>query len=796
MKYSLLVIFLILTGCASIMYTSVDYERLYGASIPKQRVLTPEQVILAQKQHKVSFVKEVKPILDTRCVVCHGCYDAPCQLKLGSINGLDRGATKQVVYDSTRLEAANPTRLFVDETNTTDWHKREFYPVLNERQDSEVANLDNSILAKMLDLKRTNPQPTAGKLGDDYDLTFDRDLQCPVITEFPAYQHQHPKWGMPYAMPGLSNREEQTIKRWLQEGAKVEPLPALPAQTLKEIASWEHYFNGTSLKQKLVARYIYEHLFIGHIHFKAHADDEFFQLVRSKTPTGQTIEELKTPLPNDDPNGVFYYRLRPITETIVDKTHFVYELSDEKMQRFDALFFKPDYTVTSLPSYQLDVAANPFTAFVELPFVSSHQFLLDNVHYFVSGFIKGPVCRGQIALNSIRDQFWVVFTKPGLISPQVATTFLARNQQLLDLPAEEGNQIGLFAWMKYDDLGKQYLKTKDAFIDQLLPKNQGFGLNNIWDGDGINQNAALTVFRHLDSATVTKGLIGNTPLTAWVVDYPILEQLHYLLVADFNVYGSMGLQIASRTYMDLLRQDAEDNFLRFMPAMQRQSIYDSWYLGINSLRKAAPLFSVSHETEVKFKTKNYQAEFFDQLKQKMGKVAGEVDTINRCQQTECIRANTTPIQQQVDNEMRQLAKLKGHELSALPENILLRVKTNTPDGDLAYTLLVNKAYSNISTMIADNARRMPENDTITIYPGFIGSYPDFFFSVEQKQLGEFVNKIRAARTEADIEQIYSQFGIRRTNPNIWQQADWFNEQHKKYRGLEAGLLDMSRYDNL
>jgi hypothetical protein len=93
MKYPLLIIFLILTSCASIIYQTTDYERLYGSSAPKQRILTPEQVVLAEQQHKVSFVKDIKPILDSRCVSCHGCYDAPCQLKLGSTDGLDRGAT-------------------------------------------------------------------------------------------------------------------------------------------------------------------------------------------------------------------------------------------------------------------------------------------------------------------------------------------------------------------------------------------------------------------------------------------------------------------------------------------------------------------------------------------------------------------------------------------------------------------------------------------------------------------------------------------------------------------------------
>ena len=219
--------FLVITGCASIMYKSVDYESLYGPSAPKQRLLTPEQAILGQQQHKVSFYKDVKPILDSRCVSCHGCYDAPCQLKLGSIDGLDRGATKQLVYDVARLKAADPTRLFTDSTDTEGWRKKDFYPVLNERIDNKVANLDNSILAKLIDLKRLNPQPVSGKLGKDYDLKFDRELQCSTVEEFPKYQHEHPQWGMPYAMPGLSLKEENTVKQWLQEGSKVEPLPPI-----------------------------------------------------------------------------------------------------------------------------------------------------------------------------------------------------------------------------------------------------------------------------------------------------------------------------------------------------------------------------------------------------------------------------------------------------------------------------------------------------------------------------------------------------------------------------------------
>ena len=63
-----------------------------------------------------SYTRDIKPVLDQKCIACHACYDAPCQLKLSSSEGLLRGATRKQVYDSARLKDMAPTRLFVDAT--------------------------------------------------------------------------------------------------------------------------------------------------------------------------------------------------------------------------------------------------------------------------------------------------------------------------------------------------------------------------------------------------------------------------------------------------------------------------------------------------------------------------------------------------------------------------------------------------------------------------------------------------------------------------------------------------------
>ena len=64
---------------------------------------------------------------------------------------------------------------------------------------------------------------------------------------------------------------------------------------------------------------------------------------------------------------------------------------------------------------------------------------------------------------------------------------------------------------------------------------------------------------------MVKGLVGEPPKTAWVIDYPLFERIYYLLVAGYDVYGNVGQQLFTRLYMDFMRIDGEFNFLVFLP---------------------------------------------------------------------------------------------------------------------------------------------------------------------------------------------------------------------------------------
>jgi hypothetical protein len=103
-----------------------------------------------------------------------------------------------------------------------------------------------------------------------------------------------------------------------------------------------------------------------------------------------------------------------------------YALNDARMARLRAWFIDAPYEVRALPSYAPEVASNPFATFEQLPVGSRYRFMLDEAQFTLMGFIKGPVCRGQVALNVITDHFWVIFVSPEAMERRTRLSRAAR----------------------------------------------------------------------------------------------------------------------------------------------------------------------------------------------------------------------------------------------------------------------------------------------------------------------------------------------------------------------------------
>jgi hypothetical protein len=784
---------LIVAGCSA--YRTAKFNSKYGP------VRTVDRTVSSYKPGEVSFYDEVQPILQRRCDVCHGCYDAPCQLKLTCYEGLERGGTTKLVYDGARLVREKPTRLFIDANSVEEWRQMGFHPVLNDRDQTPQANLEDSVVNLMLQLKKEHPQPETELLPDSFDISLDRKQICTTAEDFSEYKKKYPLWGMPYALPGLTDKEHKTIVDWLRQGGLITPRPPMSAKAKKIINQWEEFFNGTSLKQQLVSRYIYEHLFIAHIHFDTLPDREFYRLVRSKTAPGEPVVEINTVRPYDHP-GVekFYYRFRKIETTIVRKNHTVYRMNRKKMERYRQLFLQEDYEVDKLPSYDPKTASNPFKTFAALPAKSRYRFLLDNAQFIVMGFIKGPVCRGQIALNVINDHFFVAFFDPEKDTISNDTAFLARVSDYLNLPAgRESNLAIMSIWTDYYNEQSKYLDAKGKYLAKLDPTKRGNDITHIWNGDGHNDNAVLTIFRHFDSASVIKGFVGDTPKTGWVIDYPLLERIHYLLVAGFNVFGNAGHQLETRLYMDFLRMEGENNLLSFLPKDKRKKIRAEWYKGARAEHKnhlQNPFRGLEWGTGIVYRTNDPKKEFFEQILEHVGPAAGPKDYLNRCPDKNCVDKNTGPLEQRADLALQKVTGLRGPEIQVVQDVAFIHVATGNKDRDLAYTVIRNKALSNNSFMFGEERRRIVDDDTLTIVKGYVGSYPNSFTRVNLDKIEDFVESFLKIRDQLSYYNVARQHGIRRTSPNFWEEADWHYQKSLKDEPVEAGLFDMYRFNRI
>lgn len=753
-----------------------------------------EPVVVTPTQKKIDYNRDVKPILDSRCVVCHSCYNSPCQAKFSSYEGVDRGASKIKVYDAARFSAIDPTRLFIDAKSTEEWRKKGFFSLTKSLDTNRSTN--DSIMIHMLTQKMKNPD-----IIGDYAPETDT-LMCPRDKdEVNKYFDEKPNHGMPYGMPALKQVEYETLASWLHSGAQgpKKKKDTSNKRVRDKIKKWEKFLNRNDAKHSVTARYLYEHLFLAHLNFSV-APKEFYSLVRSRTPYPQKVDTIASIRPFDDPKvDKFYYRFVKIDSTIVFKTHMVFKLDDKKLKRLKELFIKPKWDEKPhFVNYETKSSANPFVKFRQIPVRSRYQFLLDNAHYTVMTFIRGPVCRGQIALNVIHDHFWVMFQNPDFDLSVKYPEFLNRQAKNLEMPIETVNKSVFKAFSdEYRNKYQKYYMQKQNFYDILY--KDGLGMEGIWKGNTPQDAPVLTIYRHFDSASVHKGALGKLPRTVWVIDYPQFERIYYSLVAGYDVFGNLSHQSNIRRYMDFLRIEGEANFLAYMPYESRLKMFKEWYIGDKDIQKRKE-HTIKRKTKVDFKTENYKSEFLENIINhhilKSTKI--KLDDINYFNETDIVpnMPKVFKTKRDVKNGFRSLAAPSRSFVKRMKDTnvnvILLRIKAPNNE-NVVISIVINKWHDNVNSLLGENKRLNPKKDTIDFIRGSIGSYPNMFAVVDYKELPDFFDLMQNFDfTQKYIDRI-NRYLVSRDDKRFWETYDWFQKHFNDSNPIEAGLYDLNRY---
>ncbi|MEJ2056795.1 MAG: fatty acid cis/trans isomerase, partial [Desulfofustis sp.] len=632
------------------------------------------------------------------------------------------------------------------------------------------------------------------------------DLTCAENEkELDTYLRKHPNSGMPFGFPPLTRKEFSTVAGWLMQGAvgpsaeQRERLRSIDAQDQAMVDSWEAFLNSADPKHRMTARYLYEHLFLAHITFKT-GSNEFYEMVRSRTGPGREIDIIATVRPYDDPGTEnFYYRFRKIYSTIVHKTHMVFTLDTEQLERVKELFISPPWHgQPRLADYDKLSSANPFVTFEQIPPRSRYQWLLDNAHYVIMTYIRGPVCKGQVALNVINDHFWVMFLDPDYDLSVRFPGFLKLQADNLRLPSEKGSDYNVLKTLIKNEHYKwavDYYQARQSFYAAVYP--DGLDAASIWPGRRPDDAPLLTVFRHFDSASVHRGVLGNLPKTAWVIDYPLFERIYYSLVAGFDIYGTVGHQLATRFYMDALRIEGESYFLDYMPENIRKPMMYSWYIGIDE--KDLHYYPAPIPAKTLFTTDSPRRELMEQVVDEVIVVDGIDFDTNYI----AVGKNQPPLPQRYDSLADVVAGFIAtsapgvsffRHVSDHNANVAWVRITDIPGRDDAVvSVVVDRWHDNVRFLFREKNTLDPSKDGADFIPGFVGSYPNYFFVVAAADIPDFFdildNYDGSDRYIAKLEK----YGINRAEPEFWQHYDWFQEKFNASDPVHAGLVDLNRY---
>ena len=189
---------------------------------------------------------------------------------------------------------------------------------------------------------------------------------------------------------------------------------------------------------------------------------------------------------------------------------------------------------------------------------------------------------------------------------------------------------------------------------------------------------------------------GSPPKTAWVIGYPLLERIHYLLVAGFDVFGNVSHQVTTRLYMDFFAWRGRPTSSCSCPR-QRKELTDSWYRGVTGGAKD----TVAHELQgftgtprIAYRTGDPKAELFALIAARVGRVEPHGYDLERIAEG--------PLRLLVD----RLSRVRGRAASLLPE--LSFVTVTEPDAARSHlTVLRDSAHTNVAHLFQEDARRVP-----------------------------------------------------------------------------------------
>jgi hypothetical protein len=132
-------------------------------------------------------------------------------------------------------------------------------------------------------------------------------------------------------------------------------------------------------------------------------------------------------------------------------------------------------------------------------------------------------------------------------------------------------------------------------------------------------------------------------------------------------------------------------------------------------------------------------------------------------------------------------------VSFLPQLAYLIVKEEGSE-ERYFTLLHNNGHSNISHLFDEEARRLPDEDTLTVMDGLVGAYPNAFYRMTTAEIPEFSDAVSRLRSGAEYRRLAERFAVGATHAEFWAVSDRLIEAMARQSSIDAALPDYARFE--
>ncbi len=739
------------------------------------------------------YSREVQPILDIRCATCHSCKESPCGLTLTSPEGVQRGAHHKSLLPGAFTSGIR-SKIFHDGKNENDWRSKGFYSVTRATpiMRNQGLNSGNSSVFAAAILNKMNPLHvivSANLLDTEINMCKEglKDLNL-----VPA---------MPYKMTSLTQEETETLMKWINsddpeqilQQAIDNPDRARPKNPFA-IKAWEDFFNHPTNRAKWTSRYLYEKLFLARFYIQE-SPGEFYELVRSHTPSGQEIDVISTLKAFDKPADKFYYRLFKVRSTLMNKDHFIYEVSYSELEHLKNLFWNAKWTKKDSEIPFNFNETNPLIAFRFIPAKSRYNWMLENAKLLLDISARAQNCRSIGAGAPYWDNMLHIFLKPEADVTVMNDDFADQAGHLLRIPRTTNGRHHILERFLSDQM--EYSKIKQQMLKNLRP--QGFLLEDVWDGvNGENKNAIVTVLRHEWTASAHQGQMGSTPRSVLLLDYALFERYFYLCNVATEITEPGIQQGAVVNYLFDVKKEAEDQFLSFIEEKQRRSIRQNLVQGFNVDKEFGPQFSLPQNPEskkIEFQNNDVYDSFIKNfLTQKFKPSIIGVKSH--------IIPNPTKNLSSISKEIRSTLDSSEQQLFAayLPNVSYLLV---LDQGKIEYfSLLANRYHSSrnrlslIDNTKYDKSTRVADRDVIEVYDGIEANFPEKFYIVKSENLTKFLQDMKKLRNRQEFLVFNSNYGLDQNQKYFWNYMDAINSFFIRTNPIEGGIIDLHKYGSV